>query len=177
MEKENKKTLRIIFLNHNIFNRLTIKYGFNMNKKIVILFSLVVLAGGCKSTEQVQEKPQIKQEIIEEVKVPDRIYFGFDRYDLNSKSKKALDLQSEWLKQDDSIKVIIEGHCDERGTREYNLALGQKRANAAKEYLVNKGVSKRRIKTVSFGKERPEYLGSTESAWGKNRRSVTVVKD
>ena len=86
-------------------------------------------------------------------------------------------MQVEWLKQDGKIKVIIEGHCDKRGTREYNLALGQKRANATKEYLVNKGISSRRIKTVSYGKERPEYLGNGESIWKKNRRSVTIIRE
>jgi len=148
-----------------------------MNKKILLLVAFVSLAGGCKTTKVAEEKPQVKQEIIEEVKVPDRVYFGYDGYDLTNKSKKVLELQVEWLKQDEDVKILIEGHCDERGTREYNLVLGQKRADAVKSYLIEKGISSRRIKTVSYGKEKPEYLGNGESIWSKNRRSVIVERN
>ena len=116
------------------------------------------------------------QEEIEEVEVQDRVFFALDRSDLSSDAKSILDTQSEWLKNDRSINIIVEGHCDERGTREYNIALGERRAAAVKNYLISKGVSASRIKIVSYGKERPAFIGSGESIWSKNRRAVTVVK-
>ena len=107
--------------------------------------------------------------------VEDRIFFAYDSSDLDVKSKEVLDIQSAWLRSDETIKVTIEGHCDERGTREYNLALGEKRANSAKKYLVNSGVSETRIKTISYGKERPSFLGDSQENLAKNRRAVTVI--
>ena len=110
-----------------------------------------------------------------EVEVQDRIFFGDNSAELTEESKKILAVQTEWLKSDDSIKITIEGHCDERGTREYNIALGEKRANSAKKYLLKNGISKARIKTVSYGKERPAYFGAGEDVMSKNRRAVTVA--
>lgn len=110
------------------------------------------------------------------VNVGDRVFFGYDRYDLTEEARATLKLQAEWLKQYPAVNVIIEGHTDERGTREYNLALGERRANSAKNYLVALGVSPSRITTVSFGKERPAVLESTPSAWAQNRRAVTTVE-
>lgn len=81
------------------------------------------------------------------------------------------------MNSDPSIKVIIEGHCDERGTREYNIALGERRAMAAKKYLIGKGINASRIKVISYGKERPAFIGSGEDIWAKNRRAVTVVEE
>ncbi len=107
--------------------------------------------------------------------VGDRVFFGFDQYSLDGKSRSVLDKQAAWLSANPSVVVMVQGHADERGTREYNLALGERRANAAKDYLVQLGVNPDRIRTISFGKERPVALGSTESAWAQNRRSVTVV--
>lgn len=107
--------------------------------------------------------------------VGDRVFFGFDQYALDGKSRSVLDKQAAWLSANPSVTVRVEGHADERGTREYNLALGERRANAAKDYLVQLGVNPTRVQTLSFGKERPVALGSNASAWAQNRRSVTVV--
>lgn len=113
---------------------------------------------------------------IEEVEVQDRVFFDLDSSDISSAAKQILDNQIAWLKNDPSINVIVEGHCDERGTREYNIGLGDRRATAAKNYLVSGGIDKSRIKTISYGKERPAFLGSGEEIWAKNRRAVTVVE-
>lgn len=128
------------------------------------------------SEEQAKEENQeTEEELVEEVKVPDRVFFGFDKYNLTPSAKEVLDKQAEWLTQDVATKIIIEGHCDDRGTREYNLALGERRANAAKRYLVQKGIAAERVSTISYGKDRPEFLGTGENVWSKNRRAVTVV--
>ncbi|VVT13750.1 peptidoglycan-associated outer membrane lipoprotein [Sphingomonas sp. EC-HK361] len=105
----------------------------------------------------------------------DTVYFGTDVSDVDDTARATLDTQSAWLAKFPNVRVTVEGHADERGTREYNLALGDRRANSAKNYLVAKGVSPERITTISYGKERPVALGSDESAWAQNRRAVTVV--
>ncbi len=109
------------------------------------------------------------------VNVGDRVYFGYDKFNLKADASKTLDKQAAWLKTNPSVTVAIEGHCDERGTREYNLALGERRANSVKEYLILLGVNPARLKTISYGKERPVAMGSNEAAWGQNRRGVTRV--
>jgi len=103
------------------------------------------------------------------------IYFDTDRYNIDTPDAAALQTQAQYLARYPSINITVEGHCDERGTRDYNLALGERRANAAKNYLVSLGVDASRIRTVSYGKERPIALGSTQRAWAENRRAVTVV--
>lgn len=103
------------------------------------------------------------------------VYFGYDRYDLSSAARASLQAQAAWLKAHSDVKVTVEGHCDERGTREYNLALGDRRANSVKNYLVALGVDPSRIHTVSYGKERPAVTGSGESSWSQNRRGYTRV--
>lgn len=105
------------------------------------------------------------------------IYFDTDRYNIDSVDAAALQTQAQWLLQYPAKRATVEGHCDERGTRDYNLALGERRANAAKNYLVGLGIDASRISTVSYGKERPVALGSDESAWARNRRAVTVTID
>lgn len=105
----------------------------------------------------------------------DRVLFDTDQYDLDGEDRATLDRQAAWLKQYPNVRVTVEGHADERGTREYNLALGDRRANAAKNYLVSAGIDAGRLAVVSYGKERPEVPGSDESAWAQNRRAVTVV--
>ncbi len=105
----------------------------------------------------------------------DTIYFTTDGYDLDSEDRAVLDAQAAWLAQYPNVRVTIEGHCDERGTREYNLGLGERRANAASNYLAARGVDASRMTVISYGKERPVALGSDESSWAQNRRSVTVV--
>ena len=126
--------------------------------------------------EQAEALDAKTQKDVEEVEVQDRVLFDYDSSQLSDAAKDILKVQSDWLKSDNSIKVVIEGHCDERGTREYNLALGEKRANAAKAFLVSSGVDAARIKVISYGKERPAFVGSSEEAMAKNRRAVTVVQ-
>lgn len=109
------------------------------------------------------------------VEVGDRVFFGYDRFDVPSDQQEVLQRQAAWLNKYNGVTITIEGHADERGTREYNLALGERRANAVKDQLVLFGVNASRIKTVSYGEERPVALGSDESAWAQNRRGVTVV--
>lgn len=115
------------------------------------------------------------QEQIEEIEVQDRIFFGYDSAEIAPDARKVLDTQIDWLKSDKTLMVTIEGHCDERGTREYNIALGEKRANSVRNYLTSGGVESSRIKTISYGKERPAFFGSSEEVMAKNRRAVTVV--
>ncbi len=107
--------------------------------------------------------------------VGDRVFFDFDKSSLRADAKATLAKQAAWLKQYPNYSLTIEGHADERGTREYNLALGEKRANSVKEFLTANGVAAARVKTVSYGKERPVALGSNEAAWSQNRRGVTVL--
>ncbi|MBA3897005.1 MAG: peptidoglycan-associated lipoprotein Pal [Sphingomonadaceae bacterium] len=107
--------------------------------------------------------------------VADRIFFDTDSSDVGPQDQATLRSQVAWLTKYPNTRVTIEGHCDERGTREYNIALGDRRANAAKNALAALGVSPARISTISYGKERPDALGSDESAWSKNRRAVTVT--
>ena len=106
--------------------------------------------------------------------VPDRVFFATNETILTPASRETLRKQAAWLRQNSDVPVVVEGHADERGTREYNLALGERRANAAKDYLMTYGVSSDRIKVLSYGKERPVDSGSNPLSWSKNRRSVTV---
>lgn len=105
----------------------------------------------------------------------DTVHFSVDQYDIDPEARAILDGQATWLARYPQARVTIEGHCDERGTREYNLALGDRRANAAKNYLAAKGIDAARMTTISYGKERPLALGSDEESWAQNRRAVTVV--
>ena len=107
----------------------------------------------------------------------DTIYFDTDRYNIDSVDAAALQTQAQWLQRYPQKRATLEGHSDERGTREYNLALGERRANSAKNYLVRLGIDASRLNTISYGKERPVALGSDESAWSKNRRAVTITID
>ena len=105
----------------------------------------------------------------------DTIYFDTDKFDIDAEDQAALRQQAQYLQQYPNVRATVEGHADERGTREYNIALGERRANAAKNYLVSLGVASDRVTTVSYGKERPVALGSNEQAWARNRRAVTIV--
>jgi peptidoglycan-associated lipoprotein len=105
----------------------------------------------------------------------DRILFALNDYDVDAQDQQILQSQAAWLQQNPNVRVTIEGHADERGTRDYNIALGERRANSAKNYLASLGVDAGRISTVSYGKERPAALGSDEAAWAQNRRAVTVT--
>jgi len=109
------------------------------------------------------------------VNVGDRVFFDFDQFSLKGAARETLEKQAAWLKRFPAVGVTIEGHADERGTREYNLALAERRANSARDYLVALGVSPARVKTISYGKERPVALAHTEAAWAQNRRGVTTL--
>ena len=118
------------------------------------------------------EQMTISEELIQ---IGNRVLFGFDSYELTSDAKSILDNQASFLASNPSVRITIEGHCDERGTREYNLALGESRASATRDYLVAQGVNPARIKIISYGKERPAVIGSNEDAWRFNRRAVSVI--
>jgi peptidoglycan-associated lipoprotein len=107
--------------------------------------------------------------------VGDRIFFGSDRSDISPEARRTVEGWAGWLRQNPSVTATIEGHADERGTREYNLALGERRAAAARNALIAMGIEPRRLATVSYGKERPQVLGSTEQSWAQNRRGVLLV--
>jgi peptidoglycan-associated lipoprotein len=109
------------------------------------------------------------------VNVGDTVHFDYDKYEINGQDRDLLQRQAQWLQKYAQVRVTVEGHCDERGTREYNLALGARRANAVKEYLVSVGVSSARVDTISYGKERPVCTESDESCWAQNRRGVTTI--
>jgi peptidoglycan-associated lipoprotein len=110
------------------------------------------------------------------IAVGDRVLFDYDSAELDSSAKILLDAQSRFLRVNSDLNFIIEGHCDERGTREYNLALGEQRATAVRDYLVIQGIDPDRIKVISYGKEKPAVVGSNNMAWSKNRRAVTVIE-
>jgi len=108
--------------------------------------------------------------------VGDRVFFDTDMSNIREDGRQTLTRQAEWLKKYTNYQITIAGHCDERGTREYNLALGERRANAAKQFLVAQGIPAQRIQTISYGKERPDPVGSDEAAWSRNRRAVTELQ-
>ena len=164
-----------------------------MIKRFMVLATMlfmVVAVAGCGGKKAVDETPvdtgssapveeTSEQPVEESTQAPsdmspvslNDIYFDFDQYNLSSEAKSTLEANARELKRMSDAGVTIEGHCDERGTKAYNLALGEKRANAAKDYLVTLGVTASRINTISYGKERPFETGSNESAWAKNRRA------
>jgi peptidoglycan-associated lipoprotein len=109
------------------------------------------------------------------VNVGDTVHFGLNEYNVNEEDRGVLQRQAQWLQKYSQVRITVEGHCDERGTREYNLALGARRANAVKEYLVSVGVAANRVDTISYGKERPICTQSSEDCWAQNRRGVTTV--
>ena len=162
----------------------------NTNMKIVGALAVTLLVAGCSSKSQTGSQtdqtgmvdsngmggsviPGSEEELKQ--KVGDRVFFELDHSDLSQEARQTLDRQAAWLKQYPANRVTIEGHCDERGTREYNMALGARRANAARAYLVALGIQSARIQTVSYGAERPAQLGTGEAVWSQNRRAVTVV--
>jgi peptidoglycan-associated lipoprotein len=120
------------------------------------------------------QRPGSQEDLV--ANVGDRVYFETDSSSVRGDQRTVLERQAGWLQQYRQVQVTVEGHADERGTREYNLALGQRRAIAARDMLVANGVAGSRISTISFGKDRPQALGSSEQAWGQNRRAVTVVR-
>jgi peptidoglycan-associated lipoprotein len=126
---------------------------------------------GSQTTSTAQ--PGSEQDLVQNV--GDRVFFDYDKSEIKPEGRQVLQRQADWLKKYSNVTVAVEGHCDERGTREYNLALGERRATAVKKMLVALGVAPNRVSTISYGKERPAVPGSTEAAWAQNRRGVTVV--
>ena len=172
-----------------------------MNKKILAIIGAVSLLSACETASQkvvtgtsatsgsassssasssVDKKKSLfaaaKQTKAEKlIAVGDRVLFDYDSAKLDSSAKILLDAQSRFLRANTDLNFIIEGHCDERGTREYNLALGEQRATAVRDYLVIQGIDPDRIKVISYGKEKPAVVGSNNMAWSKNRRAVTII--
>ncbi len=150
------------------------------NTFLVLMASLILTA--CATTKKVSMDNQMQGDVytgtdtVEYLAsgVPDRVFFATNESVLTTASRDTLRKQATWLRANSEITVVLEGHADERGTREYNLALGERRANAAKDYLMTYGVSANRISVISYGKERPVDSGSNPLSWSKNRRSVTV---
>ena len=155
----------------------TLKNGF-----LILAACLVLTACATKKTSdsslsgQMQGDTYTGTDTVKELAkgVPDRVFFATNDTILTTASRETLRKQAAWLRKNSSINVVLEGHADERGTREYNLALGERRANSAKDYLMTYGISSDRISVLSYGKERPVDSGSNPLAWSKNRRSVTV---
>ena len=170
-----------------------------MFTRFLMMFAVILVLGACSSTSDemaVDQQSMDGQQAVTDgsdvygsnlqgvtpgtqedllVNVGDRVFFGYDRYDLTPEAQSLLDAQAQWLIQYPSLNVTVEGHADERGTREYNLALGERRANSVKNYLTALGVDASRINVISYGKERPAVPGSNETAWAQNRRGVTKV--
>ncbi len=146
---------------------------------LIVLFSTLIIsacATGKKKAADMQNDVYTGTDTIEYLAngVPDRVFFATNKFNLTTAARDTLRKQATWLRKNKKITVTIEGHADERGTREYNLALGERRANAAKDYLMTYGVSGKRLSVISYGKERPVNPASSPLAWSQNRRSVTV---
>ena len=150
---------------------------FLKNAFLIMLACLVLSACATKKVQnQMQGDVYTGTDTVEYLAdgVPDRVFFATNESILTTASRETLRKQAEYLRKNSSMNIVLEGHADERGTREYNLALGERRANAAKDYLMTYGISASRISVISYGKERPVDSGSNTLAWSKNRRSVTV---
>jgi peptidoglycan-associated lipoprotein len=158
-----------------------------MNTRLIGALAAVALLAACSNTDSTSAatgagaastdagpRPGSQEDLV--ANVGDRVFFDTDRSNIRADQRGTLDRQSAWMARYPQVQVTVEGHADERGTREYNLALGQRRANAARDVLVAGGVSGARIQTISYGKDRPAALGSTPDAWAQNRRAVTVVR-
>jgi peptidoglycan-associated lipoprotein len=161
-----------------------------MNLRPLSLFAGLLLLAACAQTPSTKENtggggqaahggmtsnvtPGSAQDFVQNV--GDRVFFDFDKSAIKPEGRVTLQRQAEWLKKYPNVTVTVEGHCDDRGTREYNLALGERRATSVRNALVALGIAPNRIKTISYGKERPAVLGDNEAAWAQNRRGVTVI--
>lgn len=164
--------------------------GKGLFTKLLLVLGVSFLIGACAKKEEPVVTQPTEPEVTEPAPPPgptpgtqehlvatagDRVFFDFDSSELDAQDRATLQAQANWLRQFPNLSVTIEGHCDERGTREYNLALGERRAAAVKNYLAALGVDGSRINTISYGKERPVCLASNESCWAQNRRGVMVV--
>lgn len=164
-----------------------------MKMKLFAIVALGAFATACASTPPVQEaapvaQPPVYQPVAQAPTGPvagsvedfvqnagDRVFYGYDRHDLTPEARETLRRQAAWLASYSGTRILLAGNCDERGTREYNLALGARRANAARDYLVSQGVDPSRISTVSYGKERPACRDSGEACWAVNRNATTMI--
>ncbi len=167
-----------------------------MIKKFLLVFGALFLLASCETAtqntlkgaaEKVGSKASVKSggasifgsakqtQADKLIAVGDRVLFDYDSSELSQEAKLTLDKQSRFLRVNSDLTFTIEGHCDERGTREYNLALGEKRATSVRDYLVIEGISPDRIRVISYGKEKPAVVGSNDMAWSKNRRAVTTI--
>ena len=152
-------------------------YKILKNTFLVTLAALVLSACATQQVgNQIQGDVYTGKDTVEYLAtgVPDRVFFATNESILTTASRETLRKQASWLRKNSKISVVLEGHADERGTREYNLALGERRANAVKDYLMTYGISSNRLNVISYGKERPVNSGSNPLAWSQNRRSVTV---
>jgi len=177
-----------------VYNYLYPKAAFNKGKskmhlKILSLFAAVLLVTACQTPDMDEggamstgsytgddSFTETEFSTLPDSNVGDRVYFATDKYDIDQASIARLEKQAVWLNDHSEFSVTIEGNCDESGTREYNLGLGDRRANAVKNYLIALGVDASRLNTVSFGKERPVALGSDEESWTLNRNAQTVIQ-
>ena len=160
-----------------------------MNLRCLTLLAALLLVSACAETTPSNQNtganaggnpagaqaatPGSREDFVQNV--GDRVFFDYDRSDIKAEGRQTLQRQADWLKKYANVTITVEGHCDERGTREYNLALGERRATAVKKILVALGVPANRISTISYGKERPAVVGSNEAAWAQNRRGVSVI--
>ena len=156
------------------------------NKYLSLLFAGILMVSGCETTGgsssagstpgyEYGDSKQANLQAYLQNEIGDRIYFETDKHNISSASAYVLESQANWLKSTPGFQLLIEGHCDERGTREYNLALGERRGNSVREFLISLGVDAGRLTVISYGKERPSAEGSTSEAWAENRRAVLVV--
>ncbi len=156
------------------------------NKYLSLFFAGILMISGCETTGgssssgstpgyEYGDSKQANLQAYLQNEIGDRVYFETDKYNISSASAYVLESQANWLKSTPGFQLIIEGHCDERGTREYNLALGERRGNSVKEFLSSLGVDAGRLTVISYGKERPAAEGSTSEALSENRRAVLVV--
>ena len=154
------------------------------NKYLSLFFAGILLISGCETiggsssgsaSGEFGDSKQANLQAYLQNEIGDRVYFETDKHNISSASAFTLESQANWLKSTPGFQLLIEGHCDERGTREYNLALGERRGNAVKEFLASLGVDAGRLTVISYGKERPAAEGSTSEAWSENRRAVLVV--
>ncbi|ADE30335.1 peptidoglycan-associated lipoprotein Pal [Rickettsia prowazekii] len=153
-----------------------------MKTKITLAFLALFMLAGCNTTKKTTQMAGMVHQCEETSLIKDfekhagnAVWFAFDSSSLSPKAKEELERQACWLSKHPEVKVTVEGHCDERGTREYNLALGERRAAAAKQFLANKGIAHNRLNTISYGKDKPAMIGNTEEAFSYNRRAVTVL--
>ena len=150
-------------------------------KKTAVAFMALFMLSACNTTKRPENVGEMtnseESSLMSEFQrnVGDRIFFALNRSDLSHDSKALLNKQAAWLNKNSHVKATIEGHCDERGTREYNLALGERRAEAVRKFLVGQGIEASRLETISYGKEKPAVVGDNEAAWAQNRRAVTII--